>query len=360
MLGHELRNPLSAISTSAHILGIAPPGSPVEKQARGVIERQSRQMTRLIDDLLDISRLTMGKVALQMEPVDLCVVTERLIQTWEQSARVPPGRVRTDLHTAWVRGDRARIEQVIANLLDNANKFTPPGKGIRVAVRREAAYAVLEVADEGDGIAPDMVESIFKLFVQGAQGADRGRGGLGLGLALVRRLVEMHGGAVSARSAGPGQGATFTVRIPGIASTAADEERQRERPKRKQPLRVLVIEDNPDGREMVHAALALEGHEVRSAGDGESGLALAGDWRPHVVLLDIGLPGMDGYEVARRLRQDTQTRSARLIATTGYGQPEDARRAYAAGFDLHVTKPIDPLRLAELLMGLPEASSLSP
>jgi signal transduction histidine kinase/ActR/RegA family two-component response regulator len=359
MLGHELRNPLSAIATSAHILGVAPSGSAVEKQARGVIERQSRQMTRLVDDLLDISRLTMGKVALQLEAVDLCALAEHLIQTWEQSARVPPGRVRRDLHSAWIRGDRARIEQVIANLLDNANKFTPPGKGISVSVRRESPQAVLEVTDEGDGIAPDMVENIFKLFVQGAQGADRGRGGLGLGLALVRRLVEMHGGVVAASSPGVGQGATFTVRIPAIEPTAADEERDRERPAGTRRLRVLVIEDNADGREMVQAVLAFEGHEVRGAPDGESGLAEAQAWRPDVVLLDIGLPGMDGYEVARRLRDDPLTRAASLIAITGYGQPEDERRAYAVGFDLHITKPVDPRHLTELLQQLSDESNLA-
>jgi signal transduction histidine kinase/ActR/RegA family two-component response regulator len=348
MLGHELRNPLSAISTSAHVLGVAPSGSAAEK-ARGVIERQTRQMTRLVDDLLDVSRLTMGKVALKLEAFDLAQPTERLIQTWEQSARVAPGRVERDLQPAWIRGDRARIEQVIANLLDNADKFTPPGKGIRVSVRNEAGQAVLEVADDGDGIAPGMVESIFKLFVQGAQGADRSRGGLGLGLALVRRLVEMHGGAVSARSAGAGKGATFTVRIPAIDAAVAEGEKDRTASGKTKALRVLVVEDNADNREMMEVALTLDGHEVRGANDGEAGLAEAARWHPHVVLLDIGLPGIDGYAVARRLREDPATRSASLVALTGYGQPEDERRAYAAGFDLHVTKPVDPERLGELL-----------
>jgi signal transduction histidine kinase/ActR/RegA family two-component response regulator len=359
MLGHELRNPLSAISTSAHVLGAALPGSAVEQQARGVIERQSRQMTRLVDDLLDISRLTMGKVALELESFDLAQLTERLVQTWEQSSRVVPGRIALDLHAAWIRADRARIEQVLANLLDNANKFTPPGNAIRVAVRAEAVHAVLEIDDEGDGIEPEMVDSMFRLFVQGTQGADRGRGGLGLGLALVRRLVEMHGGEVSARSAGPGTGATFTVRIPAIDPASVETGRARAAPKSTRALRILVVEDNADGREIMETALVMEGHEVRTAGDGEAGLEAAMQWRPHVVLLDIGLPGMDGYDVARRLREDLATRSVRLVALTGYGQPEDERRAYAAGFDIHLTKPVNPARLAELLQDFSGATHLA-
>lgn len=358
MLGHELRNPMSAIGTAAHILGAAPPGSAMDRQARVIIERQSRQMTRLIEDLLDISRLTMGKVRLRTEPFDLGQLAQHVVQTWRQSARVDPERIALDVQPAWVDGDRARIEQVLANLIDNANKFTPPGKRIFVTVRSQEDAAILDVTDEGDGIAPEMLDQVFELFMQAPQGPDRSGGGLGLGLALVRRLVQMHGGTVCAKSPGAGHGATFVVSLPGIDAGGAVHRAEAAAPRLSRPLRILLVEDNADARDMVQAVLALAGHEVRPFSNGESAVAEARRFRPDVAIVDIGLPGMDGYEVARRLRADPELRHLRLIALTGYGLPEDERRARDAGFDMHLTKPVEAQALAIALARLapqPEA-----
>ena len=347
MLGHELRNPLSAITTSVQVMRSAPAGSGMETQARTIIERQSRQMTRLIEDLLDVSRLTMGKVRLHPEAFDLEQLVRHLVQTWEQSRRIEAGRVSVLTQPAWVRADRARVEQVFANLLDNATKFTPPNRVIAVEVRRDGDDAVLEVRDQGAGIAPEMLGEVFKLFVQGPQGPDRTRGGLGLGLAVVRRLVEMHGGSVRAASAGPNLGSTFTVRLPAVEPVLSAAEPPA--PAVSGRLRILVIEDNDDGREMLRTMLELHGHEVRGASTGVEGIAEARRWRADVVLLDVGLPDLDGYEVARRLHAERETAHAKLVAITGYGQAEDEQRAYRAGIDVHVTKPVEPQELLRIL-----------
>jgi signal transduction histidine kinase/ActR/RegA family two-component response regulator len=360
MLGHELRNPMSAIGTAAHILGATQPGSAMDRQARGIIERQSRQMTRLIEDLLDISRLTMGKVRLRTEPFDLAQLAQHVVQTWLQSARVQPERILLDVQPAWVDGDRARIEQVVANLIDNANKFTAPGKRIFVTVRSQGGAAILDVTDEGDGIAPAMLDQVFELFVQAPQGPDRSDGGLGLGLALVRRLVQMHGGTVCAKSAGVGHGATFIVSLPAVEPSGAAHRVDRTPARVSRPLRILLVEDNADAGDMVQAVLALAGHDVRAFPNGEAAIAEARRFRPDVAIVDIGLPGMDGYEVARRLRADPELPHLRLIALTGYGLPEDERRAHEAGFDKHLTKPVEPQALANALARLaPVAGSLS-
>jgi len=347
MLGHELRNPLSAITTAVQVMRAAPAGSGMETQARTIIERQSRQMTRLIEDLLDVSRLTMGKVRLHPEAFDLEQLVRHLVQTWEQSRRIEAGRVSVLTQPAWVRADRARVEQVFANLLDNATKFTPPNRVIAVEVRRDGDDAVLEVRDQGAGIAPEMLGEVFKLFVQGPQGPDRTRGGLGLGLAVVRRLVEMHGGSVRAASAGPNLGSTFTVRLPAVEPVLSAAEPPA--PAVSGRLRILVIEDNDDGREMLRTMLELHGHEVRVASTGVEGIAEARRWRADVVLLDVGLPDLDGYEVARRLHAERETAHAKLVAITGYGQAEDEQRAYRAGIDVHVTKPVEPQELLRIL-----------
>jgi signal transduction histidine kinase/ActR/RegA family two-component response regulator len=349
MLGHELRNPLSAITTSSHVLRASQPGSRMHAQSQVIIERQARQMTRLVEDLLDISRLTMGKVALHPEVFDLGQLAAQLVQTWEQSGRAAAGRILPDLATAWVEADRARIEQVIANLLDNANRFTPEGKRIHLRVRALDGRAVIEVRDEGAGIEPALLAEVFKPFAQAPQGVDRSHGGLGLGLAVVRRLVEMHGGSVHVASAGRGQGATFTVSLPGAEAPEKTDPRPEvaQRPPAK-GLRVLVVEDGEDAREMMQALLALHGHDVRVAADGRTALDAAASLAPDVVLLDIGLPDMDGYEVARRLRA-SPARGAYLVALTGYGQSEDEAAAYAAGFDRHMTKPVEPAALARVL-----------
>jgi signal transduction histidine kinase/CheY-like chemotaxis protein len=353
MLSHELRNPLAALTAAAHVLKFAQPGDQAAAKARAVVERQTKHMARLVGDLLDISRVAMGKVALERERFNLAEAAGNLLNVWRASGRLERHHVSVEMKTAWVDADRARIEQVLSNLLDNAVKFTPAGRRIAVRVGPEGEWAQLCVSDEGEGLAPGSAERMFDLFVQGERGLDRAAGGLGVGLALVKRLTEMHGGSVAGESAGPGQGATFTVRLPAVlAPSAAAAPAALEIAPRMQPRRVLIVEDNDDTRQMLHETLAFSGHEVREARDGASGLALAAEARPDVALIDIGLPDLDGYEVARRLRAAPGGRRIGLIAITGYGQREDQRRAYEAGFDAHLTKPVAPERLKQVMAGL--------
>jgi signal transduction histidine kinase/CheY-like chemotaxis protein len=354
MLGHELRNPLGAIATATQVLKGSQPGSDMAAQSQAIIERQTRHMTRLIEDLLDVSRVTMGKVTLLREPFDLARFAGRVARTWERSDRARTGRVHLDTEEVWVNADRARLEQVLSNLLDNAAKFSPADRALHVRVRREDESAVLAVADEGEGIAPDQLEHVFGLFVQGPGGPARLRGGMGVGLALVKRLVEMHGGTVEAASEGIGKGATFAARLPAVeAVSGADvDDAPSMRLGALQMLRILVTEDNDDAREMMQSMLSLDGHEVRVARDGAETLQCLTTWQPDVILMDIGLPDMDGYEVARRIGETYMRQRPKLIALTGFGQPEDERRAYDAGFDLHLTKPVAPDDLREVLAAL--------
>jgi signal transduction histidine kinase len=351
MLSHELRNPLAALTTAAHVLKIANPSEQAAVKARAVVERQTKHMARLVGDLLDISRVAMGKVTLERERIDLADVAGKLVNVWRASGRLERHKVSFEARAAWVDADRARIEQVLSNLLDNAVKFTPAGKRINVSVDQEDEWAVLRVSDEGEGLAPGSAERMFELFVQGERGLDRSGGGLGVGLALVKRLSEMHGGTVSAASAGPARGAIFTVTLPAVLPPAASAEVPPAAP-HVAPRRVLIVEDNDDARQMLHEALAFSGHDVREARDGATALALAAQARPDVALIDIGLPDVDGYEVARRLRAAPGGRRIGLIAITGYGQAEDQRRAYEAGFDAHLTKPVAPDRLKQVMAGL--------
>jgi CheY-like chemotaxis protein len=307
-------------------------------------------MARLVGDLLDISRVAMGKVALERERFDLAEAVRNVLNVWRASGRLERHKLAHDIRPVWVDADRARIEQILSNLLDNAVKFTPAGRRIGVALREEGECAVLRVSDEGEGLAPETAERMFELFVQGERGLDRAAGGLGVGLALVKRLTEMHGGSVHAESGGAGQGATFVVRLPAVLPIARSSEQQ-SLPVLA-PCRVLIVEDNDDTRQMLHEALAFSGHDVREARDGASGVALAAEDVPDVALIDIGLPDLDGYEVARRLRAAPGGRRIGLIAITGYGQAEDQRRAYDAGFDAHLTKPVAPERLRQVMAGL--------
>jgi CheY-like chemotaxis protein len=255
-----------------------------------------------------------------------------------------------ELAPVWVDADPSRIEQIITNLIGNALKYTPPEGRVAVRVSAEDGAAVLTVADTGIGIPADVIHRVFELFVQGERPLDRADGGLGIGLTLVKALVELHGGSVTAASEGPGRGATFTVRLPSIVPPSG---RAAARPARAPvvPRRVLIVEDNADAREMLGTALTSAGHEVREADTGTAALDAAATFRPDVGLIDIGLPGVDGYEVARRLRATDEGQRMLLVALTGYGQPEDRRRARAAGFDAHLTKPVLPEQLAEVLTG---------
>jgi PAS domain S-box-containing protein len=350
ILSHELRNPLAALATAAQVLDHSAHDGERADEARGVITRQTELMTHLIEDLLDVSRVTMGKMALDRAPLDLAHVVSNVVQTWRSAGRIDGSRLSLKVAPAWIDGDRLRVEQVFANLLDNALKFTPADKDVRVSVEQKDGEAVLRVADEGEGVTPGLIAQVFDPFVQGAR-PQRSRGGLGLGLALVKRLTELHGGTVEVASAGPGRGAVFTVRFPSVANPQVHAAT----PAARQPgggRRILVIDDNEDARRMLEAVLALDGHLVQGARDGESGLALAAESPPEVAVIDIGLPDIDGYEVARRLRTTRSGRRIALIALTGFGQAEDQRRAYAAGFDAHLTKPVTPDKLARTIAQL--------
>jgi CheY-like chemotaxis protein len=293
-----------------------------------------------VDDLLDVARVTSGKIRLRRGPVDLGGLVERTVQAFTAGGRAKGHAPQVTVEAAWVDADETRIEQVVTNLVENAVKFTPVGEAIRVAVRRDGAAAVLEVSDRGRGISAEFLPRVFDLFAHGDATPDRAEGGLGLGLALVQRLVHLHGGTIVAASAGVGQGATFTVRLPIIPTPTPAEPARADTA--AAPQRILVIDDAEDNREMLRILLTLEGHHVTAAPDGASGIEQVVAERPDVIIVDIGLPGLDGYEVARRLRAPTFPYRPRLVALTGYGQPEDRRRAEKAGFDAHLVKPAAP------------------
>ncbi len=347
MLSHELRNPLAALTAAAHVLKVSDPAGEASAKARGVIQRQTKHMARLIADLLDVGRVSAGKVGLARERMDLSEAVSAVAVEWRGSGRFDRHRLSLELASVWVDADRARIEQIAANLLDNALKFTPAGKGIRVSVRADGDSAVLRVHDEGMGLQAEESERMFELFMQGRHA----EGGMGIGLALVKRLVELHGGTVAAESEGAGRGATFTVRLPAVAAPGAEAEPEHSLPGAARS--VLLVEDNDDTRHMLETALAAGGHSVRSARDAAGGLALAAQAPPDVALIDIGLPDMDGYELARRLRTARGCERLSMVAITGYGRPEDRQRAVEAGFAAHLTKPVTPERLRRALARLP-------
>jgi PAS domain S-box-containing protein len=350
MLGHELRNPLSAISGAVAVLQRV--GSPDEPatSAREVIVRQTQHLARLMDDLLDVGRVMTGKIVLDQRPIDLLDAAERVVTTIRATGRAGRHRLTVAGTPAWVDGDVTRIEQVITNLVTNALKYTPADGKISVVVGDDGRESILRVADTGHGISPELLPRIFDLFVQGAQAPERAQGGLGIGLTLVRRLVELHGGRVEAASGGEGTGSMFTIALPRLPAPPAPTAPPRRRT--VPPQRTLVVEDNDDARDMLRTLLELDGHTVHVAANGIAGLAAALEHRPDVAVVDIGLPEMDGYEVARKLRASESLKAIKLIALTGYGQADDARRAYEAGFDLHVVKPIDPERLADAVFAV--------
>jgi two-component system, sensor histidine kinase len=355
MLGHELRNPLGAIHNAVFVLREIGAHDPAAaRRALDVVSRQLGHLGRLMDDLLDAGRVIAGKIAVSRRPLNLGEVAERALDTLRARHATYGRRLAVACDPVWIDGDATRVEQIVNNLLGNALKFTPGGGSVELRVRAEDALAVLEVSDTGAGIAPELLPRVFELFVQGSVPLDRAEGGLGVGLTLVSKLVELHGGSVAATSPGPGRGSTFTVRLPRIpgpgAAVSAAPVAEASRPAR-QPLRVLVVEDNADSREMLATSLRLAGHEVCEAADGPAGIEAAGSREPDVAIVDIGLPGVDGFEVARRIRAGTAGRT-RLVALTGYGLPEDQQRAREAGFDAHVTKPVDPKVLLERLAAL--------
>jgi two-component system, sensor histidine kinase len=345
MLGHELRNPLAAIASATAILKRVGPGHQAAGQSREVIERQVRHLKRMVDDLLDAARVQAGKVTLSRRPLDFAEAVEHALSI----LRTAPDAhaIHTDIDSVGINADPTRLEQIIGNLLANAVKFTPAGRAIRISVRALGDEAVLIVEDEGVGVPADILPRIFDLFFQGERSAARTEGGLGIGLTLVKTLTELHGGRVEATSDGPGCGSTFAVRLPRVPLSTVPS-RQRSKSRSATSRRVLIVEDNDDARDMLKTWLVLEGHDVLEATNGADGVKILMTDRPEVAFIDIGLPVMDGYEVARRARRSTE-HTTRLVALTGYGQAEDRQRSFDAGFDDFVVKPVDPTRLAQIL-----------
>lgn len=355
MLAHELRNPLAPIRNAAQVLRLLTPPDAHLSWARDVIDRQVLHLSRMVDDLLDVSRVTRGRVELQKQEVELATLLAQAVET----SRPLIDERRHTLHLALPQepvhldADVTRLSQVMSNLLNNAAKYMEPGGRIWLSAEVQGTEALLRVRDEGVGIPAEMLSRIFDPFMQVDRSLDRSEGGLGIGLALVRSLVEMHGGSVEASSDGPGHGSEFTVRLPVLRAGEAPEPRAESSPKEGPApagRRILVVDDNLDGAESLSMLLELAGHEVHLAHDGEEALARFETVRPEVVLLDIGLPKLDGFEVARRLRGDGKNRDILLIALTGYGKEGDRALSREAGFDHHLVKPVEPSTLMDLLV----------
>ena len=347
MLAHELRNPIGAISNAVQVLEAECSGGAPEAHARDVITRQVGHLSRLIDDLLDVERVVSGKLQLNRRPLDMAEAVRRAVRSVTGDTGLDR-EIDVSTEPAWIDGDAVRIEQVLTNMVTNAVKYTPPGGRIRVVLRGDGDDALLTVEDTGVGIPPELLPRIFDMFIQGDRTLDRSRGGLGIGLTLVRRLVELHGGTIMAASDGNGRGSRFTVRLARIAATCAPAPAVTPMD-RAEPRRVLLIEDNRDAREMLRMLLELAGHVVYDAAEGRRGLELLDSQHLDVAIIDIGLPGLDGYQVARRIREHPNGRDMLLLALTGYGFPSDRQHSIEAGFDHHLVKPVDTDALTQLL-----------
>ncbi len=361
MLAHELRNPLGAVSNALSLLELSPPGGGSFQRALEIARRHVHQQTRMVDDLLDVSRLTRGTFELHPERLDLTALCRQVIEDQQPAftaaqvvlfASVPDT-------PCWVMGDPVRLTQVLVNLLDNARKFTPVGKTVRVELRNDpgSSRGVLTITDTGVGIDPQLLPHVFEPFRQAEQSLARTRGGLGLGLALVKGIVDLHRGQVQVESRGSGWGTTFTVSLPLVDAPAPAISSAEEPLGPVAALRVLVIEDNADAAETLQDLLTLWGHQSEVAHSGPEGIRRAAEFRPQVVLCDIGLPNMSGYEVAAQLRQNPSTEFAYLVAVTGYGQDQDRAQSAAAGFHTHLVKPLDLNALEQLLARLSRTTS---
>jgi PAS domain S-box-containing protein len=355
MLSHELRNPLAPILNATHLLSLQKDENHIQKQARTIIERQVGQLAHLVDDLLDISRVTTGKIRLHEEDTDLRGIIERAIEATRPLIEQRKHELTVTLSPdpIWLRADVTRIEQVVVNLLNNAAKYTDEGGHIWLTADQEGDFALLQVRDNGVGIAPELIPHIFDLFTQGNRSLERAQGGLGIGLTLVQKIVELHRGSVEAKSAGTGKGSEFTVRLPLMVS----EPSQKAMPAApvlpsSHTARVLVVDDNADAADSIAMILRLSGYDVQVAYSGQSALETAIEYQPSIILLDVGLPEMDGYEIARRLRQRPQLSDAWLIALTGYGQDSDRQQSQEAGFDYHLVKPVNTQELEALVANL--------
>ena len=355
MLSHELRNPLSPLRNASHMLMQGETTDPKIVWSRGVIERQLKHMIRLVDDLLDVSRIARGKIVLLSEPVKLADVVHAAVETVQPLLEQKNQQLQIESDPEMlVRGDSVRLAQIVGNLLHNAAKYTGDGGHIVLLTRVRGGCAEIVVQDTGIGIAADSMPRIFELFTQIPSERSATTGGLGIGLALVRALVELHGGEIHATSPGVDQGSEFTVRLP-LLNQQADAQHAAAAAAKQEPSapvrrNILIADDNQDALESLALMLRMEGHEVHCASDGEEALLLAGQRRPEIVVLDVGMPKLDGCEVARRIRAETWGRDAVLVALTGWGQEIDRRRSREAGFDMHLVKPVDPATLCDMLV----------
>jgi signal transduction histidine kinase len=362
-LAHELRNPLAPICNAVQVLRLEESLPDEGRAAVSVIDRQSRQMTHLVDDLLDISRITRGKLDLRMQPIKLQDVIQGAVETSRPliDARRHQLAVELPAEELTLNGDLTRLSQILSNLLNNAAKFTEPGGTISLSTKRDGQDALISVRDNGVGIPSEMLPNVFQMFAQVDWHRDRSQGGLGIGLQLVKSLVEMHGGTIEASSAGPGQGSEFRVRLPIAAASATEvTEPPPCAANANGRLRVLVVDDNRDNAESLRMLLGFMGHTVRAALDGSEGIRAAEEFRPDVVLLDIGMPKLDGNEVCRRIRSQDWGRDMVLIAQTGWGQEEDRRQTRDAGFDYHLVKPINHASLSAVLAKISESRHALP
>ena len=356
MLAHELRNPLAPLRNGLQIIRLAMHDRAALEQAHGMMERQLGHMVRLIDDLLDLSRITKGKIELRRERIDLAAAVQDAVETSRPlieelghtlTVTLPPRRLSVD-------ADRTRLAQVFANLLNNAAKYSERGGHIRLNVEREGSDVVVKVRDSGIGIPADLLPRLFEIFTQADHTLERAQGGLGIGLSLVRGLVELHGGRVEAHSDGPGQGSEFVVRLP-LALPLSRRPQPDDSAAEGGPscrYRILVVDDNKDGAISLSILLRIMGHETFTAHDGLEAVEATAKYRPDVVLLDIGLPRLNGYDACRRIREQAGSTPPVLIALTGWGQEDDRRRSKEAGFNFHMVKPVDPAALEKLLAGL--------
>ena len=361
-LAHELRNPLAPIRTGLNVLNMAPSAEDAQK-ARLLMGRQLTHMVHLIDDLLDISRISRGKLELRREWIWLQAVIDDSVDASRGMIEAAGHTLRVSVpeQPVWIAGDLTRLAQVLNNLLNNAAKFTPRGGRIELSAELVGDRAVIRVADTGIGLSAEAMPQVFDLFSQLDQSLSRAHGGLGIGLSLVRQLVEMHGGSVAVDSAGVGRGSSFTIRIPAEAASVAPAEARAHgashsgvSPAPEVRQRILVVDDNCDGADLLATMLGLSGYETRTANDGPDALATAREFDPRIVFLDLGMPGMDGFEVARRMRADAQLSHAVLVALTGWGSADDKRKTKEAGFDYHLTKPVDSSAVYSLLAELPQ------
>jgi CheY-like chemotaxis protein/two-component sensor histidine kinase len=358
MLAHELRNPLAPIRNAVEFLRMRAESDPSVRWSHDVIDRQVDHLTRLVDDLLDVNRITRGRLEIRRERTDLGEILRCAVDTIQAAIQERGQGLHVSLPSepVWMNADVVRMTQVFLNLLDNASKFTPEGGSIWITAERAEDHAIVRLKDTGAGITPEELPQLFQMFYQIRRSTTGTQGGLGIGLALVRLLVELHGGTVEAMSEGHDRGSEFVVRLPALADAAAPGWKEIAEPEEQVVVarRVLVVDDNVDSAESLAMLLRLGGHEIETAYDGLQAVESAERFKPHLILLDIGLPHLDGYDAAVRIRERTNGREVVLVAVTGWGQDEDRRRTREAGFNAHLTKPVDMAALSRLLATLPK------